>query len=75
MRELILRSWRVTEAQPHGLTVWFDPHREQLKLYELEPPDYSGVREGCEGDDQETDPGAPKQHEQICLDLETGLPF
>jgi len=52
MKQLVLRSWRTMEAEPHGLMVWFDPTREQLKLFELEPSEIDGVGECCEEDDQ-----------------------
>ncbi len=47
-----IRAWRVVEAQPHGLMVWFDPRTEFVRLFELkEPPIESGVGDLCEGDD------------------------
>ena len=74
MKELELRSWRVTAADPSGSTCWFDPSREQLKLFELDPGAHPGVHEVLRGDDQlgllesdqeETDPLPPGE----------GLPF
>jgi len=38
------------EASPSGLMVWYDPTREGVELYELEPPDESGVEDFSEGD-------------------------
>ncbi len=33
-----------------GMFVWFDPDREEVQLYDLEPPMDSGVLEYSEGD-------------------------
>ena len=74
MIEIPLRMWRVVEAEPDGCTCWFDPSREQLKLYELEPGDFPGVGERCEGDDQECAPVAPDQLTLPGID-DPGLPF
>ena len=49
---IILRQWRMTEASPSGMTVWFDPLRETVELFEVEPPKDSGVLEVVDGDDQ-----------------------
>ena len=35
--ELVIRNWRVTEALPSGLHVFFDPSRECVKLFRLHP--------------------------------------
>ena len=51
-KRIVLRSWRVQEAEPSGLFVWFDPDREGVELYELDPPTESGVGDPCEEDDQ-----------------------
>jgi len=51
-KRVVLRSWRVQEAEPSGFFVWFDPTREGIELYELDPPTESGVADACEGDDQ-----------------------
>ena len=62
-KKIILRSWRVTHAEPSGLFVWFDPTREAVELYELEPPKDEGVAKANEGDDQydlEYDPQSDK---------------
>ena len=70
----VLRSWRVTEASPSGAYVWFDPSRETIRLYELEPPPDRGVAIACEGGDQadlfETD-----QEKSVSRSLDTDLPF
>ena len=50
-KRIELRSWRVAEAQPSGLFVWFDPARESVELYEVEPPTESGVGDPNEKDD------------------------
>ena len=51
-KKIILRSWRVSHADPSGLFVWFDPSRESVELYELDPPKDEGVAIASEGDDQ-----------------------
>ena len=51
MKRVPLRGWRVSSAEPSGLHVWFDPKREALRLYELEPLPEEGVHEVREGDD------------------------
>ena len=73
MKRLVLRSWRVTEALPSGLFVWFDPEREAVELYELDPQTKSGVREACEREDQESDPSDPVQVNLVLV--EDDLPF
>ena len=51
-KRLVLRSWRVTKAEPSGLFVWFDPDRESVELYEVDPPWKRGVLAFGERDDQ-----------------------
>jgi len=51
-RRIVLRSWRVQEAEPSGFFVWFDASRESIELYERDPPKDEGVADACEGDDQ-----------------------
>jgi len=51
-KRIVLRSWRVQDAEPSGFFVWFDAARESVELYELEPPEESGVVALLEGDDQ-----------------------
>ncbi len=63
----------MTDASPSGMNVWFDPERETVKLYLLEPPEGSGVGEPCEGDDL-NDSSDPDQV-QLILPLEDDLPF
>ena len=50
-----IRAWRVVTAgdQHGGLLVYFDPTRERLRLYELDPKERQGVRETCERDEPE----------------------
>jgi len=56
-KRLMLRSWRVVGAEPSGLFVWFDPARESVELYELEPPEIPGVDAYSEeGDQDRSDP-------------------
>jgi len=43
--ELIIRGWRVTEGQPSGSHVWFDPSTETVKLFRA-PPTISAVEPG-----------------------------
>ena len=52
VRRIVVRQWRVTEADPSGCVVWFDPTREVCYLYELDPPAELGVVAYREGDDQ-----------------------
>ena len=43
-------QWRISQAEPSGLTLWFDPMTEFPRLFELEPHLRSGV-ETLVGDD------------------------
>ena len=72
-KRIPLRSWRVTEATPSGCHVWFDPLRESLRLFELDPPTESGVAKALERGDQ-LDQSAPDQV-NLVLDPEDDLPF
>jgi len=74
MKELVLRSWRMMKADPSGLMCWFDPEREKLMLFELDPREDSRVDALCEGDDQYYEGGALDQGKPALLD-EEGLPF
>jgi len=56
-KRLVLRKWRVQDAEPSGLFVWFDPTRESVELYELEPQLEAGVGEDLEGDDSDGQSG------------------
>jgi len=31
----MIRSWRVSQGEPNGLHVWFDPAEEVVRLYSL----------------------------------------
>jgi len=65
-----IAQWRVSKADPSGLTLWFDPMTEFPRLYMLEPSLRSGVvvlREGNEPTDQ------IQKYQQLSL-LETELP-
>ncbi len=48
--ELVVRSWRITRGDPEGCHLWFDPRREDVRLYRLPPPvgvvDITDVRTG-----------------------------
>ena len=50
-KELLIRTWRVFTAEPSGSLVWFDPEREEVRLYARELPPEEGVLESSEGDD------------------------
>ena len=46
MNELVIRNWRVTRGVPLGAHLWFDPVREEVRLFRLAPPpDSEGVSE------------------------------
>jgi len=34
-----IKAWRMMQAEPFGLLMWFDPNTERPRLYELEPGD------------------------------------
>ena len=69
---LVLRSWRVQKAEPSGFFVWYDPSREGIELYELEPPKDEGVPEVLEADDQRSLWCDPNQVQTVVSD---DLPF
>ena len=71
-RKLICQ-WRVMEAEPSGLLLWFDPETEFPRLYEVEPPRDSGVDSYCEEDDQ--DPGAEDPSRDKQMFRQERLPF
>jgi len=51
----LIRQWRVSQGEPFGLHVWFDPKTEVLRLYEItDPPENPGVDDVSEGDDYES---------------------
>ena len=68
---ILLRSWRIMEAEPYGLMMWFDPLRERPELYTLEPGQDSGVDEFREGNEPD-ESGFPNSSE---TEPESGLPF
>jgi len=68
----VLRSWRVTEASPSGCHVWFDPLRETIALFELEPSPEERVDDVSEGDG--SDDSRPEQISLMEL-VEDELPF
>jgi len=64
------------KADPSGCLCWFDPSREQVKLYELDPADLSGVASALEMDDPHYEGGALDQVTSPLQDLPgEGLPF
>ena len=72
MAKLILRAWRVQEAEPSGSFVWFDPSRERVELFSLEEPrPEDGVASASEGGDQRGlfDASYPGNREVIDDDL------
>ncbi len=49
-----LHFWRVSRAEPFGLNVWFDPSRERLRLYDVDPGEEAGVPAVPEFDDDDS---------------------
>ena len=37
----VIRSWRIAEAEPSGLLLWFDPATETVILRDLDPGEKS----------------------------------
>ena len=54
-RRKIIAQWRVSQADPSGLTLWFDPMTEFPRLYELEPSWKPGVDTPVREDGRELD--------------------
>ena len=48
LKEIPVRSWRITEALPSGMSMWFDPAREVPGLRSL-PPDQRRTEPYYEG--------------------------
>jgi len=44
MVELPVRNWRILEAEPSGMLVWFDPKCELVKIYRTPHRDGEAVR-------------------------------
>ena len=61
------------EASPSGRFVWYDPTRESVELYEVEPPKESGVQEYNEMDDW--DVPRSEDNKQMFLNEGEDLPF
>ena len=56
-----IRMWRMSRPEKGpGMFVWFDPTREELRIYEMEPPKDSGVEDFSDGDDQDSLADAPE---------------
>jgi len=70
-KELVVRRWRFQEAKPSGLHVWFDPTREVVRLFELEPGTEDRVPVVGERDDWDS-PDDRLDVEQV---VEDDLPF
>ena len=34
-RSVPVREWRMRDAEPYGMWMWFDPHRESVELYDV----------------------------------------
>ena len=47
----MISQWRICQAEPSGLLLWFDPMTEFPRLYELEQSLRSGVDSFNERDD------------------------
>jgi hypothetical protein len=62
----------VSEGEPFGLHLWFDPREEIVRLYELEHPKDSGVDGYSEVDDFESPEGETEQKPQV---FQEDLPF
>ncbi len=48
-RRIVVRSWRITDAEPSGCHMWFDPYREIPMIGCIPPPsseDSEPYREG-----------------------------
>ncbi len=73
MKEIVLRSWRVSDGDPSGLHVWFDPTTEIVKIYPLEPSSETRVAIASEGGDQ-VDLFAPDPSDKS-ISSEMDLPF
>ena len=71
-RVKILCRWRVSQALPFGLQVWFDPEVEELVLMELEPSDIPRVGEVLEGVDPIVSPDGESSKNEFVQDE---LPF
>ena len=73
---IMLCNWRVRKAEPSGLFVWFDPDRESVELYEMDPLTQSGVADALEEGDQRSLFGDPNQVNDVLeTSLEDDLPF
>jgi len=70
----LIRQWRVSQGEPFGLHVWFDPKTEVLRLYEIvDPPVDPGVLEVSEGDDYESPEDAQVKETEVSQ--QGDLPF
>ncbi len=43
MEEKLIEAWRVTGAEPYGLSCWFDPRIERLTLRDLTSSEQSAT--------------------------------
>jgi len=57
MNELTIRMWRIQEADPVGVHMWFDPRDEAVKLYRIPHRDGEGAGGILEGVDSQGDSG------------------
>ena len=47
--QIVVRSWRITGAEPHGAMMWFDPEREAPQLRIITHPNSEETLMGFEG--------------------------
>jgi len=74
MAKMVLRAWRVQDAEPSGLMVWFDPERERIEIHELEHHPEDGVPAVRERDDLDLF-GRSDQVNNSPESDDSGLPF
>ncbi len=78
MEEKVLRSWRFTEAEPHGLMMWFDPATEDPSLRDLPRGGQSANLDKpisvSASEDEDEDLASMVNYSQLVLPLDE-LPF
>ena len=66
--------WRMVRPEKGpGMFVWFDPEREELQLYDVEPSEMPRVEDFSEGDDLIGFGEAPQLKDEVQRQL--GLSF
>ena len=63
----MISNWRICQAEPSGLLLWFDSMTEFPRLYELEPSLRVGGTPDREGDDIDSVAGEVSQYQQLSL--------